>query len=340
MVSTTTPRWGDDMDDSDDEEMRGSALNNENKQQVVVPPTHKSRIDSQGIQITTTYKRHPTHSHQLIKTITKSKIEIVKCKEPKSMQERRQWKVFGQAAVDLKEKNQTTVQSKEEILLEDPHADTDLQDQDAGAAIAGNLNAFWAKQQRRQLERKYDVGGTPGATEGGAEGWTQVGKTLASGGAFTPGAAAAGTGPGKYMTPAQRAGLVNPDASGGDAGAFRRTDDLNTLRVTNLSTSTTESDIQELFARYGRISRVYLAKDKETLESRGFAFVSFVNKEDAARAMEGLQGHGYDHLILKIEFARPNAKDPSAATEFRSGYGKALAQDTTAKVSYASNLTR
>lgn len=84
-----------------------------------------------------------------------------------------------------------------------------------------------------------------------------------------------------------------------------------------------------------------MAKDKETLQSRGFAFVSFVNKDDAARAMEALQGFGYDHLILKIEFARPNTKDPaSGGTEFRSGYGKALAQDTKAKVSYASNLTK
>ena len=76
--------------------------------------------------------------------------------------------------------------------------------------------------------------------------------------------------------------------------------------------------------------------------SRGFAFVSFVHKEDAARAMEKLQGFGYDHLILKLEWARPNApKDPaSSGTEYRSGYGKALAQDTKEKVSYASNLTR
>lgn len=82
--------------------------------------------------------------------------------------------------------------------------------------------------------------------------------------------------------------------------------------------------------------------------------------------MEALQGYGYDHLILKLEWAKvrrkwtrlfacfdrhahrvlvffflqPNTKDPSAATEFRSGYGKALAQDTKEKVSYASNLTK
>ena len=60
--------------------------------------------------------------------------------------------------------------------------------------------------------------------------------------------------------------------------------------------------------------------------------------------MNALQGYGYDHLILKIEWAKPSTKsdgDPgSSGTQFRSGYGKALAQDTTEKVSYASNLTK
>ena len=59
--------------------------------------------------------------------------------------------------------------------------------------------------------------------------------------------------------------------------------------------------------------------------------------------MEALQGYGYDHLILKIEWAKPSAKPDEAgggATQFRSGYGKALAQDTTEKVSFASNLTK
>ena len=135
--------------------------------------------------------------------------------------------------------------------------------------------------------------------------------------------------------------LLPPAAAGSGFAPQRRTDDLNTIRVTNLSENTTEADLQDLFQRFGRISRVYLAKDKETLQSRGFAFVSFVSKEDAAKAMEELQGFCYDHLILKLEWARPNApKDPSAATEFRSGYGKALAQDTKEKVSYASNLTK
>ena len=51
---------------------------------------------------------------------------------------------------------------------------------------------------------------------------------------------------------------------------------------------------------------VYLAKDPETMQSRGFAFVSFYQKGDAEAAMKALQGYGYDHLILKLEWAKPS----------------------------------
>lgn len=328
---TEPKRWGDDLDDSDEEDnnlapqqsktMGGGGLSG----QQTIPPTHYSRIDKQGIQIVTSYRpgRMPG---QLIKTVTKQRVTTVKLRVPKAVTERKQkWKSFGQAAIDDKEGVQTTVQSKEDIYIEDPNADTDLQDEDPASAIAGNISAFWAKQQRRQLERKYDVGGDDAGKDDGASGWNVVGG--ASSGAAT----------GKYVPPSQRGGAsASMEASMKSA----RSDDLNTIRVTNLSENTTEADLQELFHRFGRISRVYLAKNKETMQSRGFAFVTFVNKNDAARAMEALQGYGYDHLILKLEWAKPNTKDPSAATEFRSGYGKALAQDTKEKVSYASNLTK
>ena len=319
----TTPRWGDDVDDSDsDEEVRFP----KKEGKLTIPPTHRSRVDSKGIQIITSYRANPSNSSQLLKTVTKVKVSVEKVKEAKAVGERRQWKKFGQALQDEKDQHNSTVQSKDEIFLEDPNADNDLQDEDVSKQLSSNLNAFWQKQQRRQLERKYDVsGGAEGdQAQPGGEGWTQVG-----------GAAAAPSGSsGKYVPPSAR--------GGGSAYKVERREELNTIRVTNLSENTTESDLQELFQRYGRISRVYLAKDKETLQSRGFAFVSFVSKDDAARAMEELQGFGYDHLVLKLEWARPNApKDPaSSGTEYRSGYGKALAQDTKEKVSFASNLTK
>lgn len=343
----SAPRWGDDLDDSDEEASESPLVSSSDEpakgsKGVTVPPTHKSRIDSKGIQIITSYRPHPANPNQLWKTVTKMKVTTEKRRESKAVAERRKWKKFGNALEDGDKDGtqRSTIQSKDEIFVEDPNADTDLQEEDATKAIAGNLNAFWAKQQRRQLERKYDVnsGGDAGAAGGAGAGWTQVGV----GGGAAAGSGAGGGAPGKYIPPAARAGLSG--AGGGGPSAFKpeRRDDLNTIRVTNISENTTEADLQELFQRFGRISRVYLAKDKETLISRGFAFVSFVNKDDAARAMEALQGYGYDHLILKLEWARPNTpKDPaSSGTEFRSGYGKALAQDTKAKVSYASNLTK
>eukprot|EP00980_Cylindrotheca_fusiformis_P009502 scaffold2077_cov119-Cylindrotheca_fusiformis.AAC.5 len=323
-------RWGDVLDDSD-EENEVTPESSSAPSGLVIPPTHKSRIDSKGIQIVTSYRQHPANPKQLLKTITKIRVTTRKVKEAKAVEQRRKWAKFGDAIKDESAEGgqRSTIISKDDVFLEDPNADTDLQDEDATSAIAGNLNEFWAKQQRRQLERKYDVGEESQVAGAAAGGWTQVGA----------GGAAANPSSGKYVPPAARAGLAG---AGVGLKPERRTDDLNTIRVTNISENTSEADLQDLFKPFGRISRVYLAKDKETLQSRGFAFVSFVNKVDAARAMEKLQGYGYDHLILKLEWARPNKpKDPaSSGNEYRSGYGKALAQDTKEKVSYASNLTK
>jgi len=343
-------RWGDDADDSSTEgEPRGLTSTTGADGSKTIPPTHTSRVDSKGIKIVTSYRANPTNADQLLKTVTKIKVTTHKVREHKDVGRRRQWKKFGQAALDEDTSNVTII-SNDDVYIEDPNADTDLQDEDVGKALAGNLNAFWAKQQRRQLERKYDVDGDEEKAGGADEdGWTSIGRG---------GGAAAGGGS-KYVPPSQRGGAGGAgggakslaamaekigDGGGGGGGAggkFGGDRDQNTIRVTNISEDTTEADLQELFQPFGRISRVYLAKDKETMISRGFAFVSFVHREDAARAMEKLQGYGYDHLILKLEWARPSApKDPaSEGTQFRSGYGKALAQDTKEKVSYASNLT-
>jgi len=318
----STPRWGD-ADDSDDEDDRMTSTIDSGK--IKIPPTHKSRVDSNGVQVVTSYRLNPGNNKQLLKTINKVKVSVVKVKESRDVEMRRQWKPFGQAAIDEKEGTNPTVHSKDNIYLEDPNADTDLQDEDTTKQLGDNLNEFWNKQKRRAMERQMGVEGAEPGADASNSGWTQV--NLSS----TPGGVA------KYVPPSMRGG-----AAGAGFKPEQRRDDYNTIRVTNLSDNTKESDLQELFSRYGRITRVYLAKDKETMQSRGFAFVSFVSKDDAAQAMEELQGYGYDHLIMKLEWARPNTpKDPAqSGTQFRSGYGKALAQDTKEKVSYASNLTK
>lgn len=351
MTAEPNNRWGDDEDEYD--ASKTSSNNAPLKSQLSIPPTHTSRVDSKGIKLVTSYRANPSNPSSLLKTVTKIRVHKVNVQEHVSVAKRRTWKKFGQAAIDEAEHNtNVTIQSRDDIYLEDPNADTDLQEEDVTKALAGNLNEFWAKQQRRHLERKYDVdanaGGGSGEETSAAEGgWQKVGKDGMSTGAT--GSIATG----KYVPPSARGGggVSSAGRGGGLAALANRIDkaggpsqpdrDQNTIRVTNISEETTEADLQQLFQKFGRISRVYLAKDKETLQSRGFAFVSFVHVQDAANAMEKLQGYGFDHLILKLEWARPSApKNPaSEGTEYRSGYGKALAQDTKEKVSYASNLT-
>eukprot|EP00013_Stygamoeba_regulata_P006995 CAMPEP_0177641434 /NCGR_PEP_ID=MMETSP0447-20121125/7061_1 /TAXON_ID=0 /ORGANISM="Stygamoeba regulata, Strain BSH-02190019" /LENGTH=275 /DNA_ID=CAMNT_0019143545 /DNA_START=40 /DNA_END=867 /DNA_ORIENTATION=+ len=108
---------------------------------------------------------------------------------------------------------------------------------------------------------------------------------------------------GKYVPPSLRRGATGATMEG-DSIRSRR--DEATLRVTNLSEDTRESDLQELFRPFGTISRIYLAKDKHTGLSKGFAFVNFVHREDAARALDTLSGYGFDHLILHLEWAKPS----------------------------------
>lgn len=85
-------------------------------------------------------------------------------------------------------------------------------------------------------------------------------------------------------------------------GKFER-DELATLRVTNVSELAEEQDLRDMFSRFGHVTRVFLAKDRETGRAKGFAFVSYADRTDAAKACEKMDGHGFHHLILRVEFA-------------------------------------
>lgn len=126
-------------------------------------------------------------------------------------------------------------------------------------------------------------------------------KPAADGG---PAAAAGGKGAaagGRYVPPSLREG-------GGDGkGGKGDRDQEASLRVFNLSEDAKDGDLQELFGQFGRLQRVFLAKHMDTGQSKGFAFVTYYNKEDGEKAIRKLNGHGYDNLILKVEWAKPRA---------------------------------
>ncbi|XP_022734715.1 flowering time control protein FPA-like isoform X2 [Durio zibethinus] len=73
----------------------------------------------------------------------------------------------------------------------------------------------------------------------------------------------------------------------------------NHLWVGNLSGETVDSDLIELFNKYGALDSV------TTYSSRSFAFVYFKRVEDAKAAKDALQGASLHGNQIKIEFARP-----------------------------------
>ncbi|KAK3323574.1 eukaryotic translation initiation factor 3 subunit-like protein [Cercophora scortea] len=124
-------------------------------------------------------------------------------------------------------------------------------------------------------------------------------------GAASVGAAGAGK-KGSYVPPAMRgAGAGKAGESMG--GKYGERDDLATLRVTNVSEMAEEGELRDMFERFGRVTRVFLAKDRDTGMAKGFAFISFADREDAQKACDKMDGWGFKHLILRVEFAKKAA---------------------------------
>ncbi|KAF9041561.1 translation initiation factor 3, RNA-binding subunit [Panaeolus papilionaceus] len=110
---------------------------------------------------------------------------------------------------------------------------------------------------------------------------------------------------GKYVPPSMRGagGARAPGETMRGAGGSR--DDLPTLRVTNISEDTQEQDLRDLFGTFGRVARVYVGRDRETGAGKGFAFVSFEDRANAQRAIDKVNGRGYDNLILSVQWSQP-----------------------------------
>jgi len=128
--------------------------------------------------------------------------------------------------------------------------------------------------------------------------------TPAAAAAAAPGGAAGE--PGRYLPPSLRTAQGGKGDGKGGKGDYNSGQDAS-LRVTNLSEDVKEGDLQDLFSQCGRLQRVYLAKDMTTFQSKGFAFITYYNREDAQKAINKLNGHGYDNLILQVNWAKPRA---------------------------------
>ena len=77
------------------------------------------------------------------------------------------------------------------------------------------------------------------------------------------------------------------------------------LYVGNLSYTTSETDLQTLFAEAGAVKSVALIKDRDSGRSKGFAFVEMENQKDMQNAISMFNGKDFQDRALAVSAARP-----------------------------------
>ena len=97
---------------------------------------------------------------------------------------------------------------------------------------------------------------------------------------------------------------------------------MKKLYVGNLSFSSTENDIREMFAPYGAVESVSLVTDRDTGRSRGFGFVEMSNDKEALAAIDALNGKDSGGRPLTVNEARPKAERSGGGGRDRGGRGQ------------------
>jgi RNA recognition motif-containing protein len=91
------------------------------------------------------------------------------------------------------------------------------------------------------------------------------------------------------------------------------------LYVGNLPYSATEQALTEKFAAHGTVDSAKLITDRDTGQSKGFAFVEMSRDSEAHAAIAALNGADYDGRPMKVNEAKPQAKRPGGGN--RGGFG-------------------
>jgi cold-inducible RNA-binding protein len=80
------------------------------------------------------------------------------------------------------------------------------------------------------------------------------------------------------------------------------------IYVGNMSYSTTEDELRDLFAPYGEVVSVSVVYDRATGRPRGFAFVEMGTSEAAESAINALNGQEVGGRQLRVNAAKPQGE--------------------------------
>ncbi|MFA6066255.1 MAG: RNA-binding protein [Candidatus Babeliaceae bacterium] len=77
------------------------------------------------------------------------------------------------------------------------------------------------------------------------------------------------------------------------------------IYVGNLSRKVTDESLRNAFEQFGEVKEVKIIRDKFTNETKGYAFVTMSNDDEAKQAMEQLNNQELDGQRLRVNEALP-----------------------------------
>jgi len=82
------------------------------------------------------------------------------------------------------------------------------------------------------------------------------------------------------------------------------------LYVGNLTFTTTEAEVRQLFAQAGTVTQCEVIKDRDSGQSKGFAFVTMASPAEAQKAIGRFHGASLAGRKLTVNAARPREREP------------------------------
>lgn len=84
----------------------------------------------------------------------------------------------------------------------------------------------------------------------------------------------------------------------------------STVYVSNLPFSLTNNDLHKIFEKYGKVVKVTVLSDKTTRKSKGVAFVLFLQRDSAHKAVHALNRTELFGRTIQCSIAKDNGRAP------------------------------